>query len=433
MKRHSSIRTFAVLLLVFVMTFSVPLPARAGVSALSPVEPVSGRTLKVLFIGNSFSVDTTRYIRDIVGQTGYKISIGDAWIGGARLGDHAANAKSNAKKYTYLENTKGSWVTRRYNGSMTWRLSWILSRKKWDVIILQSYSTDIGKPSSFYPDGDSSKTSHLEYLAKWCKKKCPGAAIGYNMTWACPSGSNADGYAYYGGQMKMMKAAWKTTKTLLEEAEEEEEPAPPESEELFEDLEDSGGGVVKTRPDEGTGVEFVIPTGTAIQNARSSYFGDSLNRDNKHLTYGLGRFIASMTAAASLGYPIEKVSEMKLSDPASTLHLPVIQASAGDAVAEPFALTQEAEEVPILGNVEISVTSQKRRITVKWDKVDGAMSYRVRYKLPGMKSYKAVNVGAGTTSFTFNGKKGTNRVRVYARGDDRIKRSETAYEKIKLP
>lgn len=36
----------------------------------------------------------------------------------------------------------------------------------------------------------------------------------------------------------------------------------------------------------------VIPSGTAIQNARTSSLGDSLDRDGYHLSYDLGRYIA---------------------------------------------------------------------------------------------------------------------------------------------
>ena len=44
----------------------------------------------------------------------------------------------------------------------------------------------------------------------------------------------------------------------------------------------------------------MIPSGTAIQNARSSYLGDTLCRDLYHLTYGLGRYISSMTYFATV-------------------------------------------------------------------------------------------------------------------------------------
>ena len=42
-------------------------------------------------------------------------------------------------------------------------------------------------------------------------------------------------------------------------------------------------------------IEYLIPTGTAIQNARTSYLGNNLTRDGHHLSYHEGRYIASLT------------------------------------------------------------------------------------------------------------------------------------------
>src|SRR5690606_13731854 len=43
------------------------------------------------------------------------------------------------------------------------------------------------------------------------------------------------------------------------------------------------------------GVDLVIPTGTAIQNARTSYLGDKFTRDGYHLSLVAGRFTAAAT------------------------------------------------------------------------------------------------------------------------------------------
>ena len=38
----------------------------------------------------------------------------------------------------------------------------------------------------------------------------------------------------------------------------------------------------------------VIPTGTMIQNMRTTYLGDTLTRDGFHLSFDLGRYFASL-------------------------------------------------------------------------------------------------------------------------------------------
>lgn len=44
----------------------------------------------------------------------------------------------------------------------------------------------------------------------------------------------------------------------------------------------------------------IVPSGTAIQNARTSYIGDNFNRDGYHLDLILGRYIAACTWAEKL-------------------------------------------------------------------------------------------------------------------------------------
>lgn len=42
-------------------------------------------------------------------------------------------------------------------------------------------------------------------------------------------------------------------------------------------------------------INIVIPSGTAIQNARTSYLGDTFCRDGHHLNLIIGRYIAACT------------------------------------------------------------------------------------------------------------------------------------------
>ncbi len=42
-------------------------------------------------------------------------------------------------------------------------------------------------------------------------------------------------------------------------------------------------------------IKIVIPSGTAIQNARTSFIGDHLNRDGHHLDVKIGRYTAACT------------------------------------------------------------------------------------------------------------------------------------------
>ncbi len=41
--------------------------------------------------------------------------------------------------------------------------------------------------------------------------------------------------------------------------------------------------------------EYVFPVGTTVQNARTSYLGDTITRDGFHLNYDIGRYMAALT------------------------------------------------------------------------------------------------------------------------------------------
>ncbi|MBR0327562.1 MAG: DUF4886 domain-containing protein, partial [Clostridia bacterium] len=53
---------------------------------------------------------------------------------------------------------------------------------------------------------------------------------------------------------------------------------------------------------------YIVPNGTAIQNARTSYIGDHITRDGYHLSYDFGRYIAGLTFISKLtGLSVENV------------------------------------------------------------------------------------------------------------------------------
>lgn len=53
----------------------------------------------------------------------------------------------------------------------------------------------------------------------------------------------------------------------------------------------------------------IIKTGNAIQNARTSFVENPLNRDGYHLSYTMGRYVAGLTLVRALtGLGIDNVS-----------------------------------------------------------------------------------------------------------------------------
>ena len=149
---------------------------------------------------------------------------------------------------------------------------------------------------------------------------------------------------------------------------------------------------------------FYVPSGTAIQNARSSYAGDRLNRDGVHLSYGLGRYIAAMTWAATLGIDVNEISYRPTGTYAvSPLDLNMVRASVTDALQNPWSVTPSSEtEQPSLKATtlkEVANTSSGLRLT--WSKVSNATGYRI-YRKKGSGSYSLIETitSGSTTKYT---------------------------------
>ena len=87
----------------------------------------------------------------------------------------------------------------------------------------------------------------------------------------------------------------------------------------------------------------IIPNGTAIQNARTSYLGDTLNRDGTHLTKDTGRLIAAIGLLERLiGIDWDKFDVESLYSiyPNDETFFELAIESVKNAVDKPFEITQ---------------------------------------------------------------------------------------------
>lgn len=216
---------------------------------------------KLLMIGNSYTDDTIEYIWQIANSMGIQAEIGRLTIGGLNLSQHYHYAIHNRPMYDYRLNMDGEW--RSFPDSTSGDA--ILSND-WDFISLQQSSTKSALPET-YGDLDP----FLGYLNGLTEGK--NAKLVWLLTWAYPTklpggepNPNADFAKYFeSDQMKMYDALVNTVQTLI---------------------------VPRGLP--------IIPSGTAVQNVRSSKIGDNVCRDELHLSAGLGRYISSLTAVRKL-------------------------------------------------------------------------------------------------------------------------------------
>ena len=96
--------------------------------------------------------------------------------------------------------------------------------------------------------------------------------------------------------------------------------------------------------------EGIIPVGTAIQNLRTSYLGDTLTRDGYHLSYGIGRYTAALTWFACLTGKapdsIDWIPEKHMEFIAP--NLPAIRQAVKLALEKPFEISKvDADETAI--------------------------------------------------------------------------------------
>lgn len=212
--------------------------------------------VKLLAIGNSFSEDAVEnYLHDLAVADGQSIIIGNMYIPGCPLELHAYNKQHDCRAYRYRKIEADGKMTQK--DSM--QLSKALINERWDYVSLQQASQLSGVYMSYQP--------YLHELVNYIHQLAPQAQVIFHQTWSYAQNSTRAGFEYYGhDQLKMYHAIVSASRQAAKDE----------------------------------GIRIVIPVGTAIQNARTSGYGDTMNRDGFHLHLIYGRYTAACTWYAKL-------------------------------------------------------------------------------------------------------------------------------------
>ena len=130
--------------------------------------------MKILAIGNSFSQDATRYIREIAKSKGDSFKAINLYIGACPLRKHYLNALQNKEAYEI-----------HYDGLETGFYTSIqkaLVSDRWDVVTLQQGSKNSFDYKNYEP--------YLDLLVKTVKTYSPEAKIYVHQTWSYEDGSS---------------------------------------------------------------------------------------------------------------------------------------------------------------------------------------------------------------------------------------------------
>lgn len=264
-------------------------------------------TLRVLAIGNSFSEDAVeQYLWDLGKEAGVYFIIGNAYRGGWSLMAHWTDARERATDTEYRKVIDGK---RTNLGKRT--LKEIITDEPWDVITLQQVSQESGRPESYEP-GLSLMIGYVRALAR-----VDSVRLGFHQTWAYAQDSDHKGFANYDRNQFLM---YSNITSAVEE----------------------------TMHYHQGDLSFYIPSGTAIQNARTTKLTISnieervvnreLTRDGFHLNYTIGRYIVActwletLTGISTVGF---KTRPKSLSKEQAAL----AQQAAHAAVLVPMAVT----------------------------------------------------------------------------------------------
>lgn len=264
--------------------------------------------LRVLAIGNSFSEDAVEhYLWELGQEAGIDFVIGNAFRGGWSLAAHWKDASTRAANTDYRKVVNG----RRTNmGKRT--IKDIVTDEPWDVITLQQVSQEAGREESYEPS--------LSLMIGYVKALATNDSVrlGFHQTWAYAQDSSHGGFANYDRNQFLMYAS---IVAAVEEA-----------------MQNHRGDL-----------QFYIPVGTAIQNARTTELADpvigdaqpvnrELTRDGFHLNYTIGRYIAACTWLEALT-GISPVGFKMRPKGVTPEQAALAQKAAHDAIVVPVAVT----------------------------------------------------------------------------------------------
>lgn len=285
-----------------------------------------GKMLKLLAITSSFGLNTTQFLYDVAITEGYApedVIVARLYTSGCTLQKHLTYAPDKPV-YQYSKVTgdpkktdnPGVMQTIKDEGYAT-LLDGLLD-EEWDIIFMQQGAAQSPQLSTYKDYVDQLR----DIINPYVQKHCPNAKFIWNMLWGYQSNSNKDVFVntFNSNQMYMYE---------------------------------SNVNAVQEKIVPRTDYDRIIPTGTVIQNARTSFFGDNLTRDTLHLN-DLGGILAAYGLFATItGKPLTKVDidavtasannhigGASITTPLTDAQKDVIMESVNNALADPFHVTE---------------------------------------------------------------------------------------------
>ena len=212
--------------------------------------------LRLLAIGNSYTVDAVTHLSTILREAGVRDDEYSIYI----VGHNAATLEHWWGQFESSEMLQPAFYGGQQMPIQPCAMNELLAHD-WDVIVFQQYSGAAINYATFDP--------WLRRLIDAVQGLCtnPDVALAWQSVWS---------YADFYGSRIDTQTRWEAICAATWE-------------------------MMAT-----DGIDIIIPTGTAIENARTTSLntGSQLTRDGTHLDMGIGRYIAACTWAQTLFAPI---------------------------------------------------------------------------------------------------------------------------------
>lgn len=325
-------------------------------------------TANILFIGNSYTEDAREYLRYVFNQYNFPADIhfGHLFSGGKTLAYYANTARQETNNSNVYGNGALDTESPRsqetgeggntYTNSLTYytwdnnqttfasqgtkSIAYAMNDQDWDIVIIQGHDIE----QAYGDEYNKNFATNLEYLTNYIKSFDPTVEIGWYMTWRRNGGEGFERLQDY----------WETMKET-----------------------------VATNKN----VSFIVPIGTAVENARGTYINQfdytsasqnniakvnlltgtpisgtmtpdnnhGIQRDETHMSAVVGRFLAGYTMGEKLVKHINELGGAQFTkktaieqiysyDPNIGLlpaeYVQTIKACADAAMASPYTVTQ---------------------------------------------------------------------------------------------
>ncbi|WP_368326656.1 DUF4886 domain-containing protein [Phocaeicola vulgatus] len=305
-------------------------------------------SLKILFIGSSFGVDTINYVGDIAHSYNFNIVIGNLYVGASGIKDYITFYESD-RKISYYK--WGLNATVWENGTSTVREA--LSDEAWDFVVIQNGAYQSADESTYWDQDEKGNITNnyvslfADIIDRCCLFSHP--VICFNMTWAysvyhtlSSSQGSKDKWLSFGINQKQRQLGMYTELCRLAQKVLQHCPkvkfvipsgtAVQNARGTFLRTDTTIQGVVsQSNPETGTPVTTVVPT---IEEAESMtdlnqaavdfpfmagkdnnfmnwHYGTDLSRDCLHMTEGIGRYLVGGALWQMIGYKLSHLNFLR--------------------------------------------------------------------------------------------------------------------------